>query len=105
MASLALSIGLISSLNLREEVIVPSLPFELMKTAIPEGDVWPKMFPIKQLSSTLFPATLAPIQMTLLAVVTFWPASLPKAILELPVVLLGSALSPIAVFATPAVLL
>src|SRR5205085_2932681 len=55
-------------LNRADEVIVPSLPFELMRTATPFEDVAPKILPIKQLFSTLLPA--APIQMTLLAVVT-----------------------------------
>ena len=38
---LALSIGLISSLKRREEVAVPSLPFELTKTAVPPEEVVP----------------------------------------------------------------
>ena len=45
-ASLDLSIGLISSLNHWEEVLVPSLPLLLMKTAAPPDEVWPKMLPI-----------------------------------------------------------
>jgi len=40
-----LSIGLISSLNRFEEVVVPSLPFELTNTAIPPEDVALKMLP------------------------------------------------------------
>jgi hypothetical protein len=49
------------------------------------------MFPIKQLLSTLKPLTNAPMQITLLAVVTLPPAPKPKAILSLPVLLLLSA--------------
>ena len=41
-----LSIGLISSLNRREDVAVPSLPFELMNTAVPPEEVAPKIWPI-----------------------------------------------------------
>ena len=52
------------------------------------------MRPIKQLLSTLAPD--APIQMTLLAVVTLPSAPLPRAMLLLPV-LLKSALKPSAV--------
>jgi hypothetical protein len=49
------------------------------------------------------PATLAPIQITLLAVVTSLPAKEPNAILSLPE-LLESVSSPMAVFRSPAVL-
>jgi len=42
-ASLTLSIGLMSSLKRFEEVAVPSLLFELTKTAVPLAEVWPKM--------------------------------------------------------------
>jgi hypothetical protein len=38
-----LFIGLMSSLNSREEVVVPSFPAELMKTPVPPEDVWPKI--------------------------------------------------------------
>ena len=86
-ASLALSIGWISSLNRADEVVVPSLPLELMRTAIPLGDVEVAMFPIKQLSSTLSPMTPAPIQITLSAIETALPASNPMAMLLRPVVL------------------
>ena len=41
-----LSIGLMSSLKRFEEVVVPSLSSELMKTGIPLADVWPKILPI-----------------------------------------------------------
>src|SRR5438132_13755486 len=44
-ASLALSIGLISSLKRFEEVSVPSLLFASMKTELPPEAVWPKMLP------------------------------------------------------------
>ena len=45
-ASLALSIGLMSSLKRFEETVVPSLLAELMRTGIPPADVWPKMLPM-----------------------------------------------------------
>jgi hypothetical protein len=45
-ASLASFIGLMSSLKRRDEVTVPSLPFELTNTAAPPEEVWPKMPPM-----------------------------------------------------------
>jgi hypothetical protein len=45
------------------------------------------MLPIKQLLLTFAPATFAPMQITLSAVVTPRPASLPKAVLNSPVML------------------
>ena len=38
--------GLISSLKRPEEVLLPSLPSELMNIAVPPEDVTPKMLPI-----------------------------------------------------------
>src|SRR5213080_2202946 len=75
--SLDCAIGRICSLNLREEVIVPSLPLELMKTAAPAEEVWPNTLPIKQLLLTFAPTTPEPIQITLPAVVTLLPAPKP----------------------------
>ena len=40
------------SLNRPEETVVPSLPSELTNTAVPEGDDWLKMLPMKQLLFT-----------------------------------------------------
>src|SRR5882724_4304214 len=79
MASLALSIGLISFLNRREELTVPNWPRESINTgmALFCAVVTPRMWPIKQLSFTLAPTV--PIQITLLAVVTFRPAPLAQA--------------------------
>src|SRR5690242_16605676 len=92
-----------ASLKRREDVAVPSWPVALTKTAAPPEDVTPNILPIKQLLSTLLPST--PIQITLLAVVTPWPALAPKAVLLPPVVLFTSALSPMAVLALAVVLL
>src|SRR5882724_13301312 len=105
MASLALSIGLISFLNRREELTVPNWPRESINTgmALFCAVVTPRLWPIKQLSFTLAPTV--PIQITLLAVVTFRPAPWPKPILPLPVLLFESAVEPMAVFALPVVLL
>src|SRR5260370_41715355 len=105
MASLALSIGLTSRLKRREELIVPSWPAESIRTGIASGlcVVTPRILPIKQVLSKLAPATLAPIQITLVAVVTPEPAELPKAVLRSPLVLLNSAPSPIAVVLLPVV--
>ena len=61
------------------------------------------MLPIKQLLFTSAPD--APIQITLLAVVTLKPAPTPNAILPLPGALLPSALAPTAVLTLPTVLL
>jgi hypothetical protein len=96
--------GLISSLNRREETNVPSLPSELTKTAVAEADVLPKMFPIKQVLLTFAAATLLPIQITLSAVVTLLPVFAPKAMLPLPVLLNASARLPTAVLLLPVVL-
>src|SRR6516165_787689 len=95
--------GLISSLYRAEEVIVPNWPFELMRTATPSDEVAPKILPIKHVLFTFAPATPAPMQITLLAVVTLSPASSPIAVLLLPVVLLRNALRPTAVFPRPPV--
>ena len=64
--------------------------------------VTPRMLPIKQLLLTFAP-DLAPIQITLLAVVTPLPAPTPKAVLPLPVVLL-ERVAPMAVLSAPVVL-
>ena len=69
---------------------MPSLPLELMKTAAPPEEVWPKTLPIKQLLLTFAPLIPAPIQITLLAVVTLSPAPKPKTVLPLPVELLSN---------------
>jgi hypothetical protein len=44
--SLALFIGLMSSLKRRDEVVVPSLPALLMNTAVPPEEIWFQMLPI-----------------------------------------------------------
>src|SRR6266508_2594854 len=62
------------------------------------------MLPIKQVKSTFAPATSAPIQITLVAVVTSLPARLPKAVLLAPLVSKASASTPVAVLALPMVL-
>ncbi len=62
------------------------------------------MLPIKQLLLTSAPLTLAPIQITLLAVMTPPPPPTPKAVLKPPVVLKKSALRPLAVLPLPVVL-
>src|SRR4029453_8560066 len=105
MFSLALSIGLISFLNRREELIVPSCPAEsiITLTALLLIVVTPRMLPIKQVLPTAAPA--APIQITLLAVKTPCPALLPRPILLLPVSLIARALAPMAVLVSPVVLL
>jgi hypothetical protein len=64
----------------------------------------PRMFPIKQLLLTFAASKLEPIQITLSAEMIPPPASLPMAILRLPVVLLASASSPTAVLKLPLVL-
>src|SRR6266542_6843091 len=104
MASLVLSIGLISFLNRREELTVPSWPAESISTGVAAFTVVaPKMLPIKQLLLTFAP--VAPMQITPFAVVTKPPAPLPKAMLLLPVALLESASTPTAVLLLPVVLL
>src|SRR6266513_2783195 len=97
MASLALFIGLISFLNRREELYVPSWPAESIMTGMASAFavVTPRMLPIKQLLLTSAPGV--PIAITLSAVVTLPPAILPKAVLELPAMLLESAPFPMAV--------
>src|SRR6266699_3653401 len=104
MASLALSIGLISFLNRREELAVPSWPAESIMTGMASAFavVTSRMRPIKQLLVTFAPAV--PIAITLLAVVTPLPASNPKAVLKLLVVFLSSAKEPSAVLSKPVVL-
>src|SRR5437667_5590532 len=78
MASLALSIGLISFLNRREELAVPSWPKESIRTGMTSACavVTLRMLPIKQLPLTL--RLMDPIQITLSAVVTLLPAPSPK---------------------------
>src|SRR6266480_4145624 len=110
MDSLTLSIGLISFLNRREELAVPSWPAESIRTctlvlACPV--VTPRIWPIKQLPFRFAPGR--PIAITLLAVVMLLPALAPKAVLPMPVmllplVLLESALVPMAVLNPPVVL-
>src|SRR5262245_36906343 len=104
MASLALSIGLISFLKRRDELIVPSWPTESITTGMASvaAVVTPRMLPIKQLLLTLKPT--CPIAITLSAVVTPPPAKVPKAVLLLPVVLAARALRPTAVLSEPLVL-
>src|SRR5712664_323341 len=93
-----------SSLKRFDEVVVPSLLDESITTGTASGlTTAPRTFPMKQLLFTLDPARLAPIQITLLAVVTPVPAFVPKAILLAPVVLWLSALLPRAVLKLPVV--
>ncbi len=96
MASLALSIGLISFLNRREELAVRSWPKESIRTGMASACavVTLRMLPIKQLPLTFRP--MDPIQITLSAVVTLLPAPSPKAVLLKPVVF-WSASAPMAV--------
>ena len=104
MASLDSSIGLISCLNRRDELIVPSCPAESTRTGVPTFTVVaPKMFPIKQLLLTFAPEL--PIEITLLAVVTLTPALNPRALLLEPLILLTSAPRPIPTFVLPLVVL
>jgi len=63
-----------------------------------------EMFPMKHVSLTFAPATLPPIQITLLAVVTLAAVFAPKATLPPPVPLNASARLPTAVLLSPAVL-
>src|SRR5206468_3308780 len=104
MDSLALSIGLISFFNRRDELFVPSWPAESITTGVasPIAVVTSRMLPIKQLLFTFAPGV--PIQITLLAVLTPVPAKTPKAVLPAPV-LLKSASLPTAVLALPVLLL
>src|SRR6476660_8614539 len=105
MASLALAIGLISFLNRAEELIVPSWLAASITTgrALAFIVVTPRMLPIKQVLLTFAPETLAPIQITLLAVVTLPPAPAPKAVLVPPVVSRSNACTPTAVLKLPVV--
>src|SRR5213596_588526 len=105
-ASLAFSIRLILFLKRRDEpLVVPSLPAESINTGAASGATRaPRMFPIKQLLSTLIPRTSAPIQITLWAVVTFTPAFTPTAVLATPLVFPPSARCPTAVLLKPSVL-
>src|SRR5437899_10534445 len=98
MASLTLSIGLISLLNRREEVKWPILPVESTDTGTPSPPTGaPKMLLIKQLLSSLRPERNAPIQITLLASATPLPAPAPTATLLKPVELFKRASKPLAV--------
>src|SRR5436305_12685774 len=104
MASLVLSIALISFLYRRDELIVPSWPAESISTGMAlfcAVDVL-RMWPMKQLLVTFAPKV--PIQITPLAVVTLIPAKAPKAVL-LPPVARDSAIAPIAELPPPMVLL
>ena len=113
-ASLALSIGLISSLKRADEVTVPSWPLAFMKTGVPLGVVFPIMpaiyvavwvpwVPMRMVLAS--PATPRfPISILLSPVVRLLPAKLPNAMLSLPVVLAKSAKIPLAVFHAPIVL-
>jgi hypothetical protein len=49
-------------LNRREHAVVPNLPLELMKTAVPPEEVAPNIWPIKQLLLSFVPKE--PIQIT-----------------------------------------
>src|SRR6476659_9658498 len=114
MASLALSIGLIASLNRAEDWTVPRCPVESMITPTPFATVTPLMpaiyvavslltVPIRiVLDSPAIPR--APISMLLLPVVRLAPALLPTAMLNEPVVLFWRAEPPLAVFWVPVVL-
>src|SRR4026209_1910419 len=105
MASLVLSIGLTSFLNLREELIVPSWPAESITTdmALAFCVVTPRMLSIKQLSLTFAPERPVPMQMTLLADVTKSPAERPTPILAVPVLLMRAP-NPTAVLLLPVML-
>src|SRR5438105_658718 len=114
-ASLALSIGLIASLNRAEDVATPSLPVELTTTVHPvtaapkipaiKVDFCVPCLPIRMvLASPAAPSTLAPISMLLLPVVRLPPALLPSPMLLLPLVLLFSAWKPAEVLSCPVVL-
>src|SRR4030095_12750524 len=104
MASLASSIGLISSLKRREDPGAPILPDEVMYIPTPLPTLTPKMLLIKQaLLNELEPAF--PMHITLLAVVILEPAELPNAMFPSPVALFARALVPMAVLAAPVVLL
>src|SRR6266853_348594 len=114
MLSLVLSIGLISFLNRREELSVPSWPAESTRTgmALAFAVVAPRIPAIKVclwlapmrivFDSSATPS--APISMLLSPVVRLSPAEKPRAMLLLPV-LLASALAPLAVLKSPATLL
>src|SRR5262249_17700366 len=65
-----------------------------MKTVIPPDAVWPNIFPMYQLLLTFWPATFAPMQITLSAVVTLLPALPPRDVLAPPVILPTSAPEP-----------
>src|SRR6266481_22248 len=98
--------GLISLLNRHEELAVPSWPTESINTGMASAlaVVTPRMFPIKQLLLTFAPGRFEPIQIALSAVVILSPASLPMAMLRLPVVLLNRDSSPTAELKLPLVL-
>src|ERR1051326_9502450 len=102
---MAVPIGLISFLNRREELIVPSWLFESITTgsASPFWVETSRIWPMKQLLFMLAPR--AAIQITPCAVVTLEAENAPRAILLLPVVLPASAVWPIAVLLSPVVLL
>src|ERR1041384_3873049 len=102
---LAVPIGLISFLNRREELIVPSWLFESITTgsASPFWVETSRIWPMKQLLFMLAPR--AAIQITPCAVVTLEAENAPRAILLLPVVLLIRARAPCAVLLAPPLLL
>src|SRR6266566_2069111 len=101
MASLVLSIGLISFLNRFEELIVPSWPAESIITgrALAFAVVTPRMAAIKLLVWLAPPmrmvlasaaTPLLPISILLLPVVRFKPALTPNAMLIAPVLFLSA---------------
>ncbi len=107
------AIGLISFLNRREELSVPSWPAESIRTgmafafpvALPRVPamkvlVWPE--PMRVVLDSPATPTL-PISILLLPVVRSAPAKGPNAMFLLPMVLLKSARKPLAVLPLPVV--
>src|SRR5262249_34939051 len=118
MASLALSIGLISFLNRREDGIggcVPSWPslFIVTTLSVPPSltplmpaikvRVW-WIEPIRVVFDSLAAPPVLPMSILKLPVPMMFPAEAPKAILSAPVVLKAREPRPIAVLALPVVL-
>ena len=113
-ASLDLSMRLISSLNRFEEAATPSCPLALTTTGEPviavplipaiKALLWVPCVPTRiVLVSAATPAL--PISILPSPIVRLPPALMPKAMLELPVVLRRSAARPMAVLLLPTVLL
>src|SRR5450759_2792184 len=112
--SLSSAISRISSLKRREEVVVPSCPLPLTKTATPPAlvaplipamkvAVWVPTVPIRIVLDS--PAPVLPMSMLLMPVARLDPALIPMAMLLLPVVRLDPAARPMAVLLEPVVLM